>query len=334
MSSDSKQTRIISTISSKADEETASLKGNTVSSSYVDSTNADTDEKMPRMNIRKPLEHLGTTLDYKFRDNVKHGPLHTLRTPYEGRKYIHNNKNLSVKFDLSKYIPSIYNQGKLGACVAHSASQALRILLNYKERQRYKISRWTWSDPNVEALKHPSRLYIYYNSRQMEGDSLNEDCGCTNHSACMAIEHYKICPEDLWPYEEHNLTKHPPHNAYVVADKYKTFQYSKVDRSIDQLKGAIHNGHPVMIGVVVFPSLIASGSDGGKGDIPVPNIRRESPIGGHSILLVGYDDETSRFKLVNHWSRRWGNHGFGTISYDFLMNDDISGDFFAVEALQ
>lgn len=292
------------------------------------------DIPLPKMNPRRPLAHLGITLDYKFRDKVKHGPLHNLRTPYEGATYVHNHKELPDKVDLSRYIPSVYDQGKFGACVAHSASQAIRLLVSRRDRQRYKISRLLWSDPYAESLKHPSRLYIYYNSRQTEGDPLNVDSGCTNQSACMAIEHYKICPEDLWPYSAENLNKHPPHNAYAVAHQYKEFKYSKVDRSIDQLKGALVSGYPVMIGVVVFPSLIASGSDGSSGNVPIPNPRRESPLGGHSILLVGYNEDEKVFKFINHWSTRWGTGGYGSIPYDFLMNEDLSGDFFVIENLQ
>lgn len=288
---------------------------------------------LPKMNPKKPLEHLGVRLDYKFKDNVKHGPLHKLRVPYDGKMYMHNTKDLPKSVDLSNFIPNIYNQKNLGACVAHSAAQAIRILVNKKDKERYTLSRLMWKDPYVEALNHPSRLYIYYNSRQIEGDSLSVDSGCTNHAACFAIEQYKICPEDVWPYEETNLNKHPSHKAYTLANKYTKFQYGKVERSIDQLKTALHNGHPVMVGVVVFPSLVASGSDGGDGTVPVPNPRTERPLGGHSILLVGYDNEKKCFKFINHWSNQWGANGYGTIGYDFLMNEDISGDFFAIENL-
>ncbi len=290
--------------------------------------------KLPKMDPKNPLAHLGITLDYKFRDSVKHGPLHKLRTPYEGKKYIHKVKAFPDKYDLSKYIPSVYDQGKCGACVAHSASQAIRILVSHRDHQRYTLSRMFSSDPYVTALKHPSRLYIYYNARQSDGDPLDSDSGCTNHSACMAIEHYKVCPEEVWPYVSENVTKHPSHKAYALAHQYKQFEYSKIDRSIDQLKGALVNGHPVMIGVVVFPSLIACGSDGEPGTVPMPSLNREAPLGGHSLLVVGFNEEEKHFKFVNHWSHKWGTGGFGTIPYTFLMDDDLSGDFFTIENLQ
>ena len=42
-------------------------------------------------------------------------------------------------------------------------------------------------------------------------------------------------------------------------------------------------------------------------------------IGGHAVLVVGYDDATSRFKFNNRWATNWGgNGGYGYMPYDYF----------------
>jgi hypothetical protein len=44
--------------------------------------------------------------------------------------------------------------------------------------------------------------------------------------------------------------------------------------------------------------------------------------GNHFVTLVGYDDQSQRFKFVNSWGDRWGENGFGYVDYA-RVNQDI-----------
>lgn len=38
-------------------------------------------------------------------------------------------------------------------------------------------------------------------------------------------------------------------------------------------------------------------------------------VGGHAMVVVGYDDKINAFKVMNSWGKGWGESGFGWISY-------------------
>ncbi|HMK70540.1 MAG TPA: DUF4384 domain-containing protein, partial [Xanthobacteraceae bacterium] len=48
--------------------------------------------------------------------------------------------------------------------------------------------------------------------------------------------------------------------------------------------------------------------------------------GWHFMTLVGYDEHKQAFRLINSWSKRWGDHGYAWISYD-LLHTRISGAY-------
>ena len=58
--------------------------------------------------------------------------------------------------------------------------------------------------------------------------------------------------------------------------------------------------------------------------------RDESVLGGHAVLLVGYDDSTRRFRLRNSWSEDWGQQGYGTLPYEYVTDGNLSDDFWCV----
>ncbi len=57
--------------------------------------------------------------------------------------------------------------------------------------------------------------------------------------------------------------------------------------------------------------------------VPTPALT-ESLLGGHCILLVGYDDGTQRVIFRNSWGL-WGNQGYGTLPYAYLLNPQLAG---------
>lgn len=41
---------------------------------------------------------------------------------------------------------------------------------------------------------------------------------------------------------------------------------------------------------------------------------------GHAVLLTGYDTDKKVFFFKNSWSEKWGNKGYGEISFDYINN--------------
>ena len=281
-----------------------------------------------------PEEYKNMPFDYHFVDDVTHGKAHPLRHNGSLKLTAHVPSSAFLKstppfHDLRRYIGKVLNQGNIGACVAHSGVQALHIVMNRRETSRGWMSKMFLGS---RGFYYGSRLFLYDNARRVDGTSLSQDIGCTNLSACLALEQYKICEEDLWPYVESNYSLPPPHHAYVAAAKHTNFRYSVVSQNVDSIRRALASNHPIMFGTVVFPSFIHSGLDGRRGDADGYPHHGERPIGGHSLLLVGYDDERQRFTFVNHWGEVWGDGGFGTVPYRFIVDSDYVGDLCAIES--
>ena len=54
---------------------------------------------------------------------------------------------------------------------------------------------------------------------------------------------------------------------------------------------------------------------------------RVSIWGNHFVALIGYDDNTQRFKFVNSWGDQWGENGYGYVSYSNLNKEIQSGEY-------
>ena len=60
----------------------------------------------------------------------------------------------------------------------------------------------------------------------------------------------------------------------------------------------------------------------------------EQVMGGHAVLAVGYDDKQGRFIIRNSWSAQWGMQGYFTMPYDYLLNENLSDDFWTVRLIE
>jgi hypothetical protein len=90
-------------------------------------------------------------------------------------------------------------------------------------------------------------------------------------------------------------------------------------RDANEVKAQLAAGFPVLIGALVdqgFQALQA-------GQVWQGYVGGEQ--GGHAMLVVGYDDTRSAFKVINSWGQAWADHGFGWISYRFFPTAVVEG---------
>jgi C1A family cysteine protease len=58
--------------------------------------------------------------------------------------------------------------------------------------------------------------------------------------------------------------------------------------------------------------------------------KKEKVVGGHAVMAVGYDDAAKRFIVRNSWGTRWGQNGYFTMPYGYLLNEGLSDDFWTI----
>jgi hypothetical protein len=121
------------------------------------------------------------------------------------------------------------------------------------------------------------------------------------------LQQIGVCPEHSWPFIPANLDLAPPEYLNSLAIPGKVTSIARVDPTTDGIKVALFAGLPVVVGIVVYSSMM--GDDVAKsGQVPIPS-GNEQCLGGHAVLVVGFNG--SSFEFLNSWGINWGNSGFG-----------------------
>jgi len=221
-------------------------------------------------------------------------------------------RRLPPKADLRPKCPPVYNQGQLGSCTGNAIAAAV-------EFERMK--------QNFTPAFAPSRLFIYYNERVIEG-TIASDSGAQIRDGIKAVAKQGDCPETLWPYDIAKFAVRPPASAYSKAVLYKAIQYARVPRTLWQMKGCLAYGYPFVFGFSVYQSFeSAAVASSGAAPMPAPG---EKLLGGHAVLAVGYDDAQQRFLVRNSWGAAWGLRGYFTLPYAYLADPNLSDDFWVI----
>ncbi len=221
----------------------------------------------------------------------------------------HSAANLPLSVDLTPECPAVYDQGQLGSCTANALAGLFQFLL-------MKLGKPSFV---------PSRLMIYWGERQIEG-SVSEDAGANGDDGMTFLQNKGVCPETTWPYDITQFTQEPPTIAWAQAASHKLGSPMTIDNTqILQIKSCLANGYPIAFGFIVYPEL-ESDQVANTGVLPMPHLF-ERPIGGHEVLMVGYDDATQHFKIRNSWGPGWGLNGYFLMPYAYATNPKLAGDF-------
>ncbi len=220
--------------------------------------------------------------------------------------------DLPASMSLRDQCPAeIYDQGRLGSCTANAIGCAHEFGLLKQGLPDFM----------------PSRLFIYYNERAMEG-TIESDSGAMIRDGIKSVNKQGVCREDMWQYDIKRFTEQPPPECYTEALTHVVTSYQRVARELNQLKGCLADGHPFVFGFMVYDSFETE-EVATTGTVPMPGTD-EQALGGHAVLAVGYDDSTERFIVRNSWGEGWGDSGYFTMPYDYLTNRGLASDFWAL----
>jgi C1A family cysteine protease len=219
------------------------------------------------------------------------------------------------KADLRNQCPAVYNQGQLGSCTANAIAGALEF-----DRIKQKLNKFV-----------PSRLFIYYNERVMEG-TVASDSGAQIRDGIKSVAAQGDCPEPEWPYNIAQFAVQPPQSCYADALKYKAIQYQSVTQNLANMQGCLASGYPFVFGFTVYESF-ESAAVAKTGDMPMPR-SGESTVGGHAVLAVGYDSNKRVFIVRNSWGAGWGDKGYFYMPYAYLLDDNLSDDLWTIRIVQ
>lgn len=244
----------------------------------------------------------------------------------EGDKYhmfaIHQNQDQIKKVDLSQFCPPVYNQSTLGSCTGNAIACAYEID-EIKQGEK---------EPFV-----PSRLFIYYNEREMEGH-VEEDSGAEIKDGIKSIHDVGVCPETMWPYDITKFREKPSAECYTEAKNHQSVEYKRVEQNIQQIKQCLIEGFPFVFGFMVYESF-ESEEVAKTGIVPMPKAD-ERLLGGHAVVCIGFSDDTQKILVRNSWGPEWGIQepaslkGCFWMDYNYIIDTNLASDLWTVRRVR
>lgn len=226
---------------------------------------------------------------------------------------------LPAVVDLSFWFSPVRDQGSLNSCTAFAAIA----LLEYFEKINFGES--------TDA----SPLFLYKAARQKM--DVKGDVGASIRETIKVLALFGVPPEESWPYEEDKVDEEPPPYCYAYAQNYKTLKYFLLDYAgittetlLFQVKAVLAAGFPCIFGLTLYTSAYEE-TNSKKGHIPYPDPNKDKVVGGHTAVVVGYDDykfircadrkhySRGAFLIRNSWGTEWGINGYGWLPYDYVL---------------
>lgn len=217
--------------------------------------------------------------------------------------------------DLRPYMPLVYDQGQLGSCTANAIAAAFEF-----EMLKQKLKDFM-----------PSRLFIYYNERVMEG-TVFTDSGAMIRDGFKSIAAQGVCDEREWPYDPNQLTVKPMSGCYTDALQNRAISYHSINQNLQLSKECLADGYPFVLGISVYESF-ESDAVAHSGIVPMPGTG-ESLVGGHAVMAVGYDDSKMAFLVRNSWGASWGLSGYFWMPYEYLSDPCLASDFWTLRLVK
>ena len=244
--------------------------------------------------------------------------------------------------DLLAFVTPVKDQGHRGTCVAFASVALVETLVKSANKQTMDLS----------------EEFIYWASKSLPGATLPNSDGSFPLNMLNTAAKYGVPAEQVWPYElrgwwsdstnhkncvdayKKNPEKLPTEcvtngtapQAASEAQKVKVVGQQEVETTPETIVGFINSGFPVAIGVSVFEK--AWGFDDPKSDkfieglVTVPDAA-DKEIGGHAVLIVGYDLDAQVYLFKNSWgTSEWGSKskypGFGTMPMNYVRKFGIA----------
>ena len=230
---------------------------------------------------------------------------------------------LPKKVDLTPFFPKPGYQGQEPNCTAWATTYAARSFLYGKD---------IGHQPTGPA-EQMSPAYVYNRLRPAgsQCDRAIRIVDALNLLQTEGVVNLQDFPDDL-----RSCPIPAPTSLREKAGAFKLAGWRAIDREtpgdwrtpviLDDIKGALSRGQPVVFGMPVQQDFMDY-----RGPKRPEIYTHQTPEtkNFHAMALIGYDEDKQAFRLINSWGDSWGDHGYGWISYDSFKL--LAGEAYALD---
>jgi len=220
--------------------------------------------------------------------------------------------SITSSADLRPQCPAVYDQGQLGSCTAN----ALAAAFEFNEMKQ-----------DERVVGTPRRLFIYYNERAQEGD-VDKDAGAFTGDGVNGLHDLGVVSESDWPYDPSEFATKPSDELYDSALNNTVTSFKQLSQDETQIKQALYQGYPVLFSADIYTEFEGT-TVGSSGMVPMPGADEKS-VGGHALIIVGYDDDSQLFTVRNSWGDSWGDQGYCYFPYAYVTDATYTSQFWVL----
>lgn len=218
---------------------------------------------------------------------------------------------LPPRVDLSSRMPLPGDQGSQGSCVAWAVGYGAR---------GYYLGLNGTDLRNKNQL--PSPAYIY---NQIKALPFSCDLGSAIPDALALLKNQGVATLGEFAYNERTCAKQPDPNIKAMARRNTISDWRTIStRNLSAVKSELYKGNPVIFGMRIDDTFMKH-----FGEKTYVNRSGAIPWGGHAMVIVGYDDMRSAFKIFNSWGQNWGSGGTAWVDYETMRKRAM--DFYVME---
>jgi len=198
--------------------------------------------------------------------------------------------------DLRPLCFPIKNQGDLGTCGVSAVTSFLEFLSGHSL----------------------SVMFLYYVTRVYLSNYLsNDDSGVQPQLVLDALANYGICRREHWPYIPSKFMECPPPQAFEEAQLFRPQATDFLQlTSFEEMKATLDRELIFFVDINFAPDAYGRGPE--KTGIVKKPPAHEVEYCDHTVMVVGYNDDTEYLIIQNSWGTHWGQNGYGYVPYEYI----------------
>ena len=207
--------------------------------------------------------------------------------------------------DLSSWFPVPGDQGQQSSCVAWAVGYGLKSYQEAVENKKKPTSN--------NSVFSPSYIYNQIKLGGCEGGSYIK-------SALDILKSEGVPRLYDFPYDSNNCSSRPNKNIKDKASRYKIAEWRRVSVQNElEVKSQLAASFPVVIMMEIDQGFMNLNYN------QIYNNKSGARKGYHAMVVVGYDNSKSAYKVLNSWGTDWGTNGYCWISYSAFKSSVKEG---------